>query len=72
MVTAVILIVVAIVGAVVGVRATQNNSNNSADSRYPDYSKLNYMLVDTCKLVDVLVETRQKMLSQHRFWGLLF
>ncbi|KAH6626879.1 glycoside hydrolase family 16 protein [Chaetomium sp. MPI-SDFR-AT-0129] len=48
MVTVVILIVVAIVGAVVGVKASQNNSaNNSVDSRYPDYSKLNYTLVDT-------------------------
>lgn len=61
MVTVVILIVVAIVGAVVGVKATQNNgSNNSVDSRYPDYSKLNYTLVDTCKLADVPVEIRHR------------
>jgi hypothetical protein len=53
-VTAVVVVVVAIVGAVVGVRATQNNSGGN--SSYPDYSKLNYTLIDTCEWAVRLLE----------------
>lgn len=45
--TVIIVIVVAVVGAVVGVRATRNNSSKS-DS-YPNYTRLNYTLIDSCK-----------------------
>ncbi|KAK4250711.1 glycoside hydrolase [Corynascus novoguineensis] len=43
--TVIVLIAVVIVGAVVGVRATR--SSGGANSSYPDYSKLNYTLIDT-------------------------
>lgn len=46
--TVTILIVVAIVATVIGVRATRDNGGGN--SSYPDYSKLNYTLVDTCEL----------------------
>ncbi|GAB1314928.1 hypothetical protein MFIFM68171_05138 [Madurella fahalii] len=44
--TAIILIVVIAVGAVVGVNATRNQGSNGSN-RYPNYSRLNYTLVDT-------------------------
>jgi hypothetical protein len=50
LVTALIVIVIVIVGAVVGVRATRNNSPDGTSSSYPDYTQLNYTLIDTCKL----------------------
>ncbi|KAK4238734.1 glycoside hydrolase [Achaetomium macrosporum] len=46
LVTAVIIIVVVIVAAVVGVRATRNNGDSNNDS-YPNYTRLNYTLIDT-------------------------
>ncbi|KAK3308164.1 glycoside hydrolase family 16 protein [Chaetomium strumarium] len=46
LVTIIIIIVVAIVATVVGVRATRN-SGNGKDDRYPNYTRLNYTLVDT-------------------------
>lgn len=47
LVTVIVLIVVIVVGAVVGVRATRNAGD--ANTSYPDYFKLNYTLIDTCK-----------------------
>ncbi|SPQ21189.1 f2cbb163-843c-445c-b6aa-eb9c4e475f41 [Thermothielavioides terrestris] len=47
LVTALIVIVIVIVGAVVGVRATRNNSPDGTSSSYPDYTQLNYTLIDT-------------------------
>jgi hypothetical protein len=43
LVGAVIVIVAAVVGGVVGSRARNNGPG------YPDYSKLNYTLIDTCE-----------------------
>lgn len=45
--SAIIVVVIVIVAAVVGVNATKNNSKSSS---YPDYTKLNYTLLDTCEL----------------------
>ncbi|KAL2162741.1 hypothetical protein VTH06DRAFT_6577 [Thermothelomyces fergusii] len=48
--TVVVLIVVVIVGAVVGVKAMRSVNDDDDDdgnSSYPDYSKLNYTLIDT-------------------------
>lgn len=47
--TAVVVIILVIVGAVVGVNATKNKGNDNSN-KYPDYYKLNYTLVDTCML----------------------
>lgn len=47
--TAVVVIILVIVGAVVGVNATKNKGNDNSN-KYPDYYKLNYTLVDTCRL----------------------
>jgi hypothetical protein len=49
--TVIFLIVVAIIATIIGVRATKDNGGSGVDySSYPDYSKLNYTLVDTCEL----------------------
>lgn len=45
LVTVIILVVAVVVGIVLGLRASKNSGNSS----YPDYSKLNYTLIDTCK-----------------------
>ncbi|KAK3297013.1 concanavalin A-like lectin/glucanase domain-containing protein [Chaetomium fimeti] len=44
-VTVIVVIVVVVVGTVVGVRATRNG--DSGNTSYPDYSKLNYTLIDS-------------------------
>jgi heme/copper-type cytochrome/quinol oxidase subunit 2 len=49
LVTIIIIIVVVIVATVVGIRATRN-SGHGKDDRYPNYTRLNYTLIDTCKL----------------------
>lgn len=53
--TVIIIIVIVVVATVVGVNATRNNNNNGSDEfpfidAHPNYTKLDYQLVDTCEL----------------------
>ena len=41
------VVVAAVVGAVVGVKLAKGSN-----SSYPNYSRLNYTLIDTCELVE--------------------
>ena len=45
--TGIVVVVAAVVGAVVGVRLAKDGSGS-----YPNYSRLNYTLIDTCELVE--------------------
>jgi heme/copper-type cytochrome/quinol oxidase subunit 2 len=53
LITAIVVIVIVVVATVVGVNATRNNNNGPSGpdpNRYPNYTRLDYTLADTCEL----------------------
>ncbi len=57
----ILVVVAAVVGGVVGTRA---KGNDGAESSYPNYSQLNYTLIDTCEW-----KLKFRLCLGNRIWG---